>query len=336
VPDAIKQPSPVGDSVRYGFFGRLTAEFPSQIIVDTTEVCNLACVHCPHPDFKQSEHYAARYLDPDLHSKMVEEVRDHGHNLTQYIRYTSNGEPLIHPNIYDMLDFAVKESRVFITITTNGTILNEKRIEKLLACGLHMVDVSIDAIRPETYSRIRVNGDLQVTNGNVLKLLEIKRCAGAATRIVVSFVEQPQNAGEVEQFRTFWRDQGVDEVVIRRLHSAAGGLTKIANLMRTEQKKGQRRHPCLYPWERILLNPRGELAFCPQDWIHGSVLASYRDVSIRELWQGETYRMLREAHLSNAFRAHAFCGQCPDWKQTRWPGEGQSYADMVQQFMNAP
>ena len=51
-----------GESL-YDFSGRLTAEFPSQIIMDITEVCNLACTHCPHPTFKKSEHYAARFLD---------------------------------------------------------------------------------------------------------------------------------------------------------------------------------------------------------------------------------------------------------------------------------
>ena len=35
------------------FGGRLTAAFPSQIVMDITEICNLECVHCPHTDFKQ-------------------------------------------------------------------------------------------------------------------------------------------------------------------------------------------------------------------------------------------------------------------------------------------
>jgi hypothetical protein len=38
---------------------------------------------------------------------------------------------------------------------------------------------------------------------------------------------------------------------------------------------------------------------------------------------------LRQAHLGRDFSGHAFCGQCPDWAQTRWPGQGRSYADLV-------
>ena len=316
---------------KYDFQGRLKAEFPSQIIVDATEVCNLACIHCPHPEFKLSEHYSTRYLDTTIHNKMVDEVRQYGQGHTQYIRYTSNGEPLVHPKIYNMLDYAVKISGVFVTLTTNGTIMNEKRIEKLLASGLHMVDISIDAFLPETYAKIRRGGNLEITRTNILKLIEIKRRIGAATRIVVSFVEQPQNTNEVADFESYWKQQGADFVVIRRLHSAAGGVSAIATDMKRTQLTVDRK-PCLYPWERILLNPRGELAFCPQDWSHGSVLADYNTTTIREVWQGEIYRKLREAHLNNQYNAHPFCAQCPDWAQTRWPGEGKSYADLVEAF----
>ena len=112
---SVQKELPIAD-LNYGFYGRLSAEFPSQIIVDATEVCNLACVHCPHPDFKKSEHYRARYLPTGLNAKMVDEVRHYGKKKTQYIRYTSNGEPLVHPNIYDMLEYSVQHSGVLVTL----------------------------------------------------------------------------------------------------------------------------------------------------------------------------------------------------------------------------
>jgi uncharacterized Fe-S cluster-containing radical SAM superfamily protein len=320
---------------RYGFQGRLKREFPSQVVVDAAEVCNLACIHCPHPEFKKSPHYSGAFLEPALNAKMVDEVAEHGRGHTLYIRYTSNGEPLVHPGIYDMLDYAVRRSGVFVTLTTNGTTMNEKRIRKLLESGLHLVDVSIDAVEEATYAAVRVNGRLPVTRENVRSLIRMKRETGAATSIAVSFVEQERNRGEAGPFERFWRAEGADRVVIRRLHSAAGGVPVIAHMMKREQGAAPR-YPCLYPWERILLNPRGALAFCPQDWTHGSAIADYRGTTIREVWNGEFYRKLRQAHLEDDFRRHAFCGQCPDWRQTRWPWEGRSYADMVEELAPRP
>ena len=323
--------APASSAPRYGFYERLSAIFPSQINVDLTEVCNLACIHCPHPEFKQSVHYDARYLHPDLNAKMVDEVREHGEGITQYIRYSGEGEPLVHPKGYDMIEYAAKMSGVYVTITTNGTIMNEKRTRKLLESGVHLIDISIDANTPETYSKIRVGGDLAVTRSNVLNLLKWVREAKSPTSVVVSFIEQPQNTHEAPEFEKFWRDQGVDQVVIRRMHSAAGAVVNIAGLLR-RAAIGAKRYPCLYPWERIVLRPGGDLSFCPQDWVHGSFIADYRQTSIRELWQSDVYRKLREAHLANDFSKHEFCGNCPDWRGTRWPNEGRSYADMVEEL----
>ena len=318
-------------STAYGFEGRLRAEFPSQVLMDITEICNLACIHCPHPDFKQSPHYAARHLDPDLNAKMVDEVRRHGQGITQYIRYASNGEPLVHPFAYDMLDEAVQHSGVYVTLTTNGTIMNEKRTTRLLEAGVHMIDISIDAYRPETYAAIRRNGNLNTTRANVLRLIRWVREARSATKVVVSYVEQPSNAAETADFEAFWRDSGADSVIIRRQHSCSGAMVDLAELRRSLVATSSRK-PCLYPWERIVVTAAGDLAFCPSDWVHGSRLADYRTTTIRETWGGDSYARLRHAHLTNNYHAHGFCGQCPDWEATRWPSEGRSYADLVEEF----
>src|SRR5712692_5526068 len=245
---------------KYGFHGRLTADFPSQILMDITEVCNLACVHCPHPEFKRSEHYGARYMDPELNVKLVEEVRKHGQGLTQYIRYSSNGEPLVHPKSYDMIEYAARHSGVFVTLTTNGTIMNEKRTRLLLDAGVHMIDISIDAYSPEIYAKIRVNGDLNVTRGNVQRLIAWVGEVGSKTKVVVSYVEQPQNKHETNDFEKFWKEQGADYVVIRRLHSCSGAKVELADLRRKANAASKPRRPCLYPWERICVNARGDLA----------------------------------------------------------------------------
>jgi MoaA/NifB/PqqE/SkfB family radical SAM enzyme len=231
-----------------------------------------------------------------------------------------------------MIEHAARHSGVYVTLTTNGTIMNEKRTQRLLDAGVHMIDISIDAFHPETYARIRVNGDLTVTRSNVLRLLEWVRDSNARTKVVVSYVEQPQNGEETEDFERYWKDQGVDYVVIRRLHSCSGAKNDLAE-ERRKANSSEPRRACLYPWERIVVNARGDLAFCPSDWVHGSYITDYRVTTIKETWQSEFYKKLRDAHLSCNFANHKFCGQCPDWAATRWPGEGRSYADMVEEFM---
>lgn len=320
-----------GSQAKYGFGGRLTTEFPSQVVIDVTEVCNLECIHCPHSEFKKSKYYDTRYLDPSLNAKIVDEVRDRGAGKTQYIRYSSEGEPLVHPKGYEMIEYAARNSGVFVTLTTNGTIMNERRTKRLLDSGVHMIDISIDAATPETYARVRVKGDLNVTRANVLYLLAWIRKLSSPTKVVVSFIEQPQNQHEAEEFKTYWSEHGADAVVVRKLHSAAGAVINVAKIMRAEQQREARR-PCVYPWERIVLTPRGYLAFCPADWSQGSSICDYRDTTVLETWQSDFYSQLRAAHLGNDYSKHGFCGQCPDWKQTRWPEDGRGYADLISEM----
>ena len=42
-------------------------------------------------------------LDQKLNDKMIDEVSNAGYPHVKYIRYTSNGEPLVHPKSYDMI-----------------------------------------------------------------------------------------------------------------------------------------------------------------------------------------------------------------------------------------
>lgn len=267
-----------------------------------------------------------------MSSKLVDEVRKHGQGITQYIRFSASGETLLHRHIYEMMEYASKNSGVMVTLTTNGALMNTNKIEKILDSGVHVIDISIDAFTPETYVKVRNKGDLNITRANVLKLIKMSKQLKNHTKVVVSYIEQPLNTHETKNFEIFWKDNGADYVVIRRLHSQAGLMTDIANGMRQESTAEIRR-PCLYPWERLVLNPPGYLAFCPDDWVHGSSIIDYRDTTIYETWRGEFYQKLRKAHLANMFADYQFCGQCPDWKNTNWPDKGRSYADVIEEFI---
>ena len=315
----------------YSFYGRLDSEFPSQIMVDVTEVCNLKCIHCEHPKFKLSGSYHGYQLDPKLNTKVVDEISKNRTNKTQYIRYTSNGEPLLHKSAYEMIEYAIKNSGIKVTLTTNGTILREKKIRLLLNSGIHLIDISVDAHKDETYKFIR-GGNLKVTKNNVLNLIDIRNSLKCNTKIVLSFIEQKENSSEVNDFYNYWKKLA-DDVLIRRLHSNSGSDIGLLNRFYTDNEKEERR-PCLYPWERVVLNAKGMLSFCPTDWYGQSEVADYRKTTIKEVWQNNFYENLRNEHLKNDFVKCKFCKNCPDWKFTKWPNhQGKSYSDLVSRIV---
>ena len=314
----------------YGFSGRLTEAFPSQVIVDVCEICNYKCIHCPQSQFKHNGAFSGAVLSEKLNKKLVKEVAEHGKGLTQQIRYTAAGEPFLHPEIMNFLEYAVKNSGTMVSVTTNGSLLNNEKINRLLEINIGLIDFSLDALNEDTYKDIRKNGDLTVVRGNLINMLKMKKKMNSSTRIVVSFVEQEKNASEANAFKRFWEDAGVDYVVLRKLHSA-GGFFKNVN----DKQPGIK--PCVYPWERILLNARGELDLCAMSWEGKTVIHSnYNDTTIREVWSGTEYSILRNEHINCMFERFKVCGKCPDRNLTIWPGNKtesiRGYGDMISDF----
>lgn len=310
----------------YDFYGRLKKEFPSQIIVDVNNKCNLSCVHCPQSNKADFEKH--NYLDVSLNMKMVDEVRNYGKDFTQHIRYTANGEPFLHPNLIEMINEATTNSNTFVSVTTNGTLLNEDKIVELLDTGVNLIDISIDAYYEETYKKIRINGLHNVVNQNVKKLLKYNNLNKKQTKIIVSFVEQEINKDEVELFKNYWETQGVDNVVIRRLHTAAG----YQNTLTPIGLNNKMRRPCVYPWERIILNSEGFLQYCPNCFDNSTNIIDYKKTTIHEIWKSNFYDKLRKGHINNKFDNGDFCKKCPDWQQTRWPNDGRGYGDLINDF----
>ena len=315
----------------YGFYDRLTEEFPSQIIVDVCQDCNYECVHCPQSQYKHSSAYSGAFLSEGLNRKMVDEVAEFGNGMTQQIRYTAAGEPFMHPRMMDMLEYAVANAKTFVSVTTNGSLLDRDKIMRLLKINIGLIDFSLDALSEETYGIIRRKGCLKTVRDNVLTSLVLRNEMNSKTRIVVSFVKQDLNISEADVFKHYWEEQGVDFVVLRMLHSAGGFFVD-----RKAECLGD--FPCVFPWERIKLTPLGELYFCGFSWLDKRIIHDdYSKTTIKGVWSGQDYSILRSEHLNGCYSKFLVCRDCSDRYQTIWPAKTnkdvRGYGDMIKDFM---
>ena len=85
---------------------------------------------------------------------------------------------MTHPKIFSFLEYACKYSGTMVSLTTNGSYLNENNRKKLLEIGMGLIDISLDANTKETYENIRINGNFEKVQGNVLSLLNERRGGG--------------------------------------------------------------------------------------------------------------------------------------------------------------
>ena len=77
--------------MNFGFLKPADESFPPIVHVETTNICNLRCIHCPHSDVHAAiPGYAAKTIDMALWKRVVDEVAQHNAAL----RITPDTRPL--------------------------------------------------------------------------------------------------------------------------------------------------------------------------------------------------------------------------------------------------
>ena len=100
--------------------------------VEITNICNLRCNFCP------GTRRPGRFMPPEEFRLLAERLRGRAAYLYLHVM----GEPLLHPQLREILDVA-SELGFRVCVTTNGTLLPEKGETLLSAASLHKVSVSL-------------------------------------------------------------------------------------------------------------------------------------------------------------------------------------------------
>ena len=105
-------------------------KFPlNQIYFYLTDECNLRCRHCWIAPKYQTEGKAARALDLELFRHIVDQAKPLGLSAVKL----SGGEPLIHPQISEILDY-LRCQDLSLSIESNGINCSAEMAAKLKAC----------------------------------------------------------------------------------------------------------------------------------------------------------------------------------------------------------
>lgn len=121
--------------------------FPVAMTFAVTYKCQCNCRHCS----------AGRHLRndlPDLSTKEAKALIDQSQNLGVSIIAFTGGEPLLRDDIYELISYVDKRKAIPI-LFTNGLLLSEENIEKLVNAGLYSLFVSIDSPIPEEHDQLR-------------------------------------------------------------------------------------------------------------------------------------------------------------------------------------
>lgn len=103
----------------------------SKIYVEITNYCNLACSFCSK-DLRDK-----REMSVNEFKEIIGKIKDYTDNIYLHVK----GEPLLHSHLDEILSIC-DENMINVRLTTNGTLLNNKK-EILLKHNFKQINVSL-------------------------------------------------------------------------------------------------------------------------------------------------------------------------------------------------
>src|SRR6266850_2333093 len=141
--------------------------------------CNLSCTYCnEYDDFSK----------PVPTEQMLRRVDRLGELGTSVVTI-SGGEPLLHPDLDDIIHQMVKR-RIVSGLITNGYLLTADRIQRLNKAGLEWLQISIDNVNPDDVSK----KSLKVLDRKLELLAEHADFHVNINSVVGSGIRYPQDA----------------------------------------------------------------------------------------------------------------------------------------------
>lgn len=302
-------------------------EIPRRVIVEPTNACNLRCSYC-------GNHKMLRpwtYLPMELYRQLVDEMAELG---VPRITLHTIGESTMHPDLPEMVNLA-KEAGLVVTLSTNGTLLSQELVERLVAAGPDILNISVDAATPEVFEKIREGVDTGKVLEGMARLKPTRDAMGRVQDSPWGVVRLPTLVATCVITPSFDRDEEelwfktygplVDDTFFHWPNNHADYVHDEPQRLRTWVPQRMKdwvykkvRQSCSYPWDALFLLSDGTMSVCRFDFDARVKVGRYGPQSIPELWHGEAMQSLRRAHMTFDFKDWSTCEDCSaTWYENR-------------------
>jgi len=265
------------------------APFITSIQFEVTNTCNLKCKMCP-------VNYTMTRKKTKMDFGLFRKIVDANKGVEYYLMFNW-GEPLLHPQIFDMLGY-LKQKKKNVFITTNATLLDsEEKMKKLLTAGLTRLTVSMDGF-DKTYEKVR-GFKYSIIKQRVLKLVELRNSLNSKTKIDLNMVVFKETESEVKRFYKEWK------LIVDRL--------QIQPSIDFFTDKDVKRPRCkeFYRGNAVVLAD-GRVTVCCGDYDAKMVIGDANRTSLKKIWNNAKIRKLRQLQNKGIFPS--ICRNCNEYR----------------------
>src|SRR6266436_3514547 len=286
---------------------------PVFFTIETINSCNFRCVYCPQSD--QEHHFVngRGIMSLDDFKRIIANLRSCFD--VRIVSLHRDGEPLLNKRLEAYIEH-LTELGIYVTISSNCSLLSEERAHRLVQAGLHMVGTDFCADKA-TYERLRVRGVWEETLEGIRHLLRAGEKQQADFRVVIKDMAThaaAQKEAQALMARTLelfpeWPDRVT--VMPVYFHNALGHQ----------------------PWVNFTIDFAGRVVGCCRDLRSEYVLGNLLEESADKIWNGEKMMSLRRALTEKRPQDIGICKAC----DVPWQGSysGRTQLEKVRNFFFA-
>lgn len=309
-----KDPTPGGQ--RTPLAEALPLAMPYLVQIFPVYGCNFKCEYCIHSLDRSSHGYISHetLMPWEVYKKVVDDIRDTGERI-KMLRFAAIGEPLLHPQIAEMVAYARQSGiAASVDIVTNGSLLTRELSDRLIDAGLSKLRISLEGLSSEEY---REHTSVAVDFGDLVDNIRYfyERSQGTRTTMYIKIIDyMVQSKEQQDRFRELFSPM-THSIAIEHLTPTIEEIDydKVSHGMKTDKPQNGtvllESQICSQPFYMMQVNPDGNVVPCCS-MKYPCVLGNVKEESLQGIWLGEKYRNFQRNMLDGVDRAAEVCGKC--------------------------
>ncbi|SDO34526.1 heme d1 biosynthesis radical SAM protein NirJ [Pseudomonas jinjuensis] len=182
---------------------------PPVVIWNLLRRCNLTCRHC------YSTSADSTFRD-ELSTPEILRGIDDLHSAGVRVLILSGGEPLLHPDLFEIAAHA-RQHGMLVALSSNGTLIDSRNIQRIVDARFDYVGISLDGLR-ETHDRFRRQvGSFDSALG------AMRLCREAGIRVGMRTTLTEENAPQLPALLDLMRELHVQKFYLSHLNYSGRG-----------------------------------------------------------------------------------------------------------------
>lgn len=271
---------------------------PYALKIETTVLCNLRCPGCFRTESALKSQN--KFMGFDQYRKIVDPLAPYLLEISLY----DQGEPLLHPQVFEFLNYNAQKNIGTIVSSNYAMRLSEERLTKLITSGLDYLIVAVDGITQKTYEKYRVGGRLAVVLDNLKRTIALKkRLRTKRPYVEWQMVDFDWNKSEQPRAAKLAQEIGCDFFNV---------VTDGYTLNQDESYRRQKRCPVL--WSAFTVEFDRQVSACYVNDHQSLYVGDLSRQTVEEVWNSAEYQFLRETHHNTQKGApFSFCNRCENF-----------------------